>query len=77
MQEPNMSLSSYRRNETWIPTPLGATTIVSATRELSRSDWSQFAAVCLFALAGLSVVLIAAVAFGPAFDYGGVLAAAG
>jgi hypothetical protein len=77
MQEPQMSLSSYRRNETWIPTPLGVSTIASAIRELSRADWLEFAAVCLFALAGLSAVLVAVEAFGPSFDYGGILAAAG
>jgi hypothetical protein len=77
MQEQHMSLSADQRNETWIPTPLGFPMIVAATQELRRADRSQTAIVCLFALIGLVAVLVAVAAAGPAFDYGGILAAAG
>jgi hypothetical protein len=72
-----MSLSSDRRSETWIPVPLGLATLASAIRTLRQEDRSELVAVCLFALIGLAAALVAAVAFGPAFDYGGILAAAG
>jgi hypothetical protein len=72
-----MSLSSYQRNEAWIPAPLGLATIVSSAQTLRRADRWELAAICLVALVGLAVTLVAAAAFAPAFDYGGILAAAG
>ena len=72
-----MSLSSSRSRETWIPTPAGLGTIASALRAIRGASWSQLAAVGLFVALGLVAVLIAAIAGGPAFDYGGILGAAG
>lgn len=72
-----MSLSSYQRNETLIPTPLGLATIASSAQTLRRADRSELGVMCLFALIGLAATLVAAVVFGPTFDYGGILAAAG
>jgi hypothetical protein len=72
-----MSLSSDRRNETWMPIPLGSSAIASAIRELSPADWPEFGAMCLFVLAGFSAVLAAVEGLGPAFDYGSILAAGG
>ena len=72
-----MSLSSDRRSETWIPAPLGLTTIASAIEALRQEDRSEFVAIVLFALVGLAAALVAAMVFGPAFDYGGILAVAG
>jgi hypothetical protein len=72
-----MSLSSDRYSETWVPAPAGLATMASATETLRRAGRSEFVAICLFALIGLTATLVAAVAFGPAFDYGGLLAVAG
>ncbi|HLH92727.1 MAG TPA: hypothetical protein VKX28_30245 [Xanthobacteraceae bacterium] len=72
-----MSISSDRRSETWIPAPLGLATIDFTMPTLRQADRLELAAVCLFALIGLAATVVAAVAFGPTFDCGSILAAAG
>jgi hypothetical protein len=77
MREQQMSFTSDRPNETWIPTPLGLATLAFAIQTLRRADRSELAAVCVFAFIGLTATLIAAAVGGSAFDYGSILTAAG
>lgn len=72
-----MTVSSYRHDRPWIPVPWGLSPITSALHELRSPDRAGFAVAALFSVIGLVATMIAITTGGSAFDFGGMLAAAG